>query len=650
MLELGLVPKQGNAGGRFFPHSGYLGVSPVTIAGTAVAKLPQLCQPLPVKAVSVVVRCYETRTGGPFGQNTENVLWEKSKRLWEPPGSDEFADMGDWECPFRISIPTDAITRTHSSQWTKEWKLVWRLDVVIDHKPIPYVGHRISKAYALNLQNHRTPSLPPLSPPSPISAPGAQIHLNAPHGAFGPGDVMTVSMHVKPDDPATSIKKATVILERRTEFLDPSSSSTPQERRDSLSVESESTSPPRAPAFWRRSVSPRPPYQRLTSDPPSPEVDPSSRVVTTKVIETTCEETTPGSAGTYWCSTQLTIPNRGGKWDSGETLRSPLVSVHFDLRVKVTFRSSKRSSPKEFTCPPVPVILVATSAAERSEAQAFAALTTPSRAASVKRKHRSSRRGLYMHEGTTEISDPIVNGVHTTQRRRRTKSQTSSPVLQSVPSNVSDIKPILLSADHPAQSHNISFVFPSPLLHSSPQVREDIDRSDSRLPSIQSLLSPQYRPPSPLSTTTSQSQAQIDYDSISILRQFQQTGRRISTSTSEEEEMQPSRSRQKVRDDGMGGLAVFERPALPSLDALGLGLPQIPEHTPGRTNRPRTAPVHSTFAMAGAVPPPLFGSRPNSSDVNGRPRTSASRFAGVIVEDEASSEGTFAFKVRNSGP
>ncbi|RSH88782.1 hypothetical protein EHS25_003010 [Saitozyma podzolica] len=626
MLELGLVPKQGNAGGRFFPHSGYLGVSPVIIAGTAVAKLPQLCQHLPVKAVCVVVRCYETRTGGPFGQNTENVLWEKTKRLWEPPGADEFADMGDWECPFRISIPTDAITRTHSSQWTKEWKLVWRLDVVIDHKPIPYVGHRISKAYALNLQNHRTPSLPPLSPPSPISAPGAQIHLNAPteQGYRHPGE-------------ADGISGSLIELN-------------PRERRESLSVESESTSPPRAPAFWRRSVSPRPPYQRLTSDPPSPEVDPSSRVVTTKVIETTCEETTPGSAGTYWCSTQLTIPNRGGKWDSGETLRSPLVSVHFDLRVKVTFRSSKRSSPKEFTCPPVPVILVATSAAERSEAQAFAALTTPSKAASVKRKHRSSRRGLYMHEGTTEISDPIVNGVHTTQRRRRTKSQTSSPVLQSVPSIASDIKPILLSADHPAQSHNISFVFPTPLLHSSPQVREDINRSDSRLPSIQSLLSPQYRPPSPPSTTASQSQAQIDYDSISILRQFQQTGRRISTSTSEEEEMQPSRSRQKVRDDGTGGLAVFERPALPSLDALGLGLPQIPEHTPGRTNRPRTAPVHSTFAMAGAVPPPLFGSRPNSSDVNGRPRTSASRFAGVIVEDEASSEGTFAFKVRNSGP
>lgn len=71
-----------------------------------------------------------------------------------------------------------------------------------------------------------------------------------------------------------------------------------------------------------------------------------------------------------------------------------------------------------------------------------------------------------------------------------------------------------------------------------------------------------------------------------MIKQFQSTGRRISTTASEEEAMQPSRSRQRLVDEGYDG-----RPSLPSLDTLGLGLPHV-ARLPLR--RPVTAPAGSS--------------------------------------------------------
>ncbi len=612
----------------------------MVISGDVITRLPQLGQPLPVKSVSVLVRCYEVRSNGPFGADSEHVLWEKAKKVWEPPTGVEYVGLGDWEHPFRISIPPEAVDIAASAQCLREWKVIWRLEVAVDHQPIPYVGWKISKAYGLNLHNHRLPLLPPLSPPQAIhvgtDCTTTQIFLNSPHGAYGPGDTFNVSFHAKPDDPTTAIKKAIVVLERRIELLDHKASPKPSLR----DVSPESAASSRLSSVFRRSASPRPHFHRILSDPTSPITDSGSsgRVIKDKVAEVICEQPTPGSGGAYWCRAAIDLPKRGGKWDLGETVVTKLVSVTYELKVKISVKATKpRVVCKEYWCDGVPVTLTAVSAAGRIEATtAISALESPANFSTTRRKHRSSRRGLYMHEGTIDISDPIIAS-H--RRRAKTRSATSSPIISSVAGIVTDIKPILLPPDHPAQPQSISFMFPSPRPNNSPS--KTGESRSAALPPIETLIHPSYpippvsrlhpthtitsiaSPTSPPSTAitpprfasvvlTPPSSKHLsppntcpsDYESFSILRQFQHSGRRISTTMSEEEEMQPSRSRQKLREEEFDRRAGFGfRPALPSLDALGLGLPQVPDD--GRPiSRPRTAPMYATFAMR-AVPPPL---------------------------------------------
>ena len=620
------------------------------ISGDVITKLPQLGQTLPVKRVFLLVRCCELRSTGAFGADTEHVLWEKTKKVWEPPAGVEYQTLGDWVHPFRISIPPEAIDIAASSQCLREWKVVWRLEIAIDHQPIPFVGSRISKAYNLNLHNYRLPNLPPLSPPQAITlgsdSTSTQIFLTSPHGAFGPGDTFTVSFHAKPEDPSAIIKKASIILERRVEFLDEKVSPTHISRE--ISPDSPASSASRLSSIFRRSASPRPGFHRILSDPSvlGAELDPSGRVVKDKVAEVACDQFTVGSAGTFWCSAAIKLPRRGGKWDIGETISTKLASITYELRLKIVIKATKpRPICKEYSCGGIPVTLTAVSASDRTEAKgviaAAAAAIASSTSSAPKRRHRSSRRGLYMQEGTIDISEPAVASHH--RRRTKTRSINSSPILSLITGIATDIKPILLSPDHPAQSQSISFDSPSPQasdssppkkrlilstelslldtsIHpaepvttamliqsaatSAPLVSTTLSTSTFTIPALPSssaLLSPASA--TLLSTPTSYP---VDYESMSILGKFQHSGRRISTTMSEEEEMQPSRSRQRLLEDDLDIQAEFDSfPVLPSLDALGLGLPQIPDRMRPAC-RPRGAPMYSSLAIT-TTSPPLSG-------------------------------------------
>ncbi|KAI9637446.1 uncharacterized protein MKK02DRAFT_23757 [Dioszegia hungarica] len=635
MLEIGLVPKaSGSAGfGRFYPHEGYLGFSPVVVGGTIVSRLPPLYATLPTRQVTITIRCVATRT---IGSEVEAVLWEKAKRLWEPAGESEYEELGDWTSPFQVVVPVEAAWEAASAQWTRDLKVAWQLQVAFDHKPIPYVGNRIVKTYLLNLHSYVHVPLPPPSPPSAVLLPGAQVSLNPPHGVFGPGDPFTVSFHVKPDDPSASIRRTTLILERRTQLID-----VPTERKARKT----------SPSFptWRRSHSPQP-YTKLE--------EPSTH--TTKIMEMTTDEAVPGSGGTYWVSMTGMIPKREGKWEAGETGETKVTRTTFECRVKVSLKTKSKSA-KEISCPPVPIILVGTSSTERATAQAILAAEAEAhpKASLPKRRHRSSRRGLYMHEGTTDIADPVVHGPRTSsgRRRRHETAPSASPA-----SPIEGVKPILLPSNPTPQPQSISFAFPA--------------KKGSRpaLP-ITTLI----HPPSPSATPTDTFPPDLYsppvYPDMSLIRQFQSSGRRISTSTSEEDEMQPSRSRIRLNDTEENPFFSFprgltdlplragERPSLPSLDVLGLRLPPVPEYDPG-PRRPRTAPVHSAFppgsggassslGMGGKsnVPPPLSGGMAfltpdgksrNAGGMGARPVTSGS---GVRDRGEKriEEEGPFAF-------
>ncbi|WVR05735.1 hypothetical protein IAU60_002760 [Kwoniella sp. DSM 27419] len=564
MLELYLTPRKGNSGGRFFPHTGHtghLGVTPVVLQGKIATKLPEVCEPLLVKSVSLGIRCTES-----LGNGLYKVLWQKRKVIMAANEGDEYMSLGDWETTFKTTVPVDAALHARSTMCIPDYKVVWRLEVVIDHKPIPYVGTSISRAFNLNLHSHRSPATRPMSPPSPyvLGSEGcsANVCVSAHPGAFGPGDTLPIQVQVRPVDAGLAVKKASVVLERHLEYVERRAHTPPsQPIPESVSTSSGSG---RFSGFFRSSQSPN----RRSS-----EEDTSRWSRKDKVSEVSTSDISMDASGAHWARLSMDLPTRHGNWDLGETHQSDLVRISYTLKASVAVRPSKSRSSRTLTCAPVPIVIAATSIEDRANAAQLAAGTAS------KKRYRSSRRGLYMHEGNVDVTDSATGLL------------TASPVLSPITGVATDVKPILLPPNHnagPAQS--ISFAFPqasSTSRESKPFAIESIlnpSSSDSHLPS----------PP----------QTRQGRDINPLWRNFQANGRRISSTTSEEEEVQPSRSRQKTRAEGDHRTAHFERPSLPSLDALGLGLPHVPDDERPRS-RPRTAPVHSTFAMA--IPPPLSG-------------------------------------------
>ncbi|WWC86073.1 uncharacterized protein L201_000944 [Kwoniella dendrophila CBS 6074] len=574
MLELSLVPKQGNVGGRFFPHTGHLGVTPVVISGKVATRLPEVCEPLGVKSITLGIRCTETA-----GNGLSQVLWEKKKVLLSAPDDEEYLDLGDWDSMFKTTIPTDAIDMARSTMCIPEYKVVWRMEVVIEHRPIPYVGTSIAKAFALNLHNHKTPSVRPMSPPSPYTlgseAYTSNITVSAQPGAFGPGDTFPVYVQVKPLDPETTVKKATVMLERQMDINNKRSTSPPSQHRLSSLFKSSS----------------KPTHQRI------PEEQDVSLYRKDKLAEVSSSTVTIDKSGTSWCQMEMALPARHGKWDLGETHCTKLVSISYSLKATVTLKNNKSRSSKSFICSPIPVVIASTCIENRISANKTVDLHP------AKKRHRSSRRGLYMHEGNVDVSEPLLGN--------------TEPVYTSIKGVATDVTPILLPSNHPAQSQNIQFVFPSPPPYPSKPM------------AVASLLNPAASPPpvSPSSSSlpTPPPTRQGIEEGTNLLRAFQSSGRRISTTTSEEDEVQPSRSRQKTRITPDSNNIKAEFAALPSLNALEMGLPYVPEDDRPRS-RPRTAPIHSAFSMTNSsIPPPLSG-RLSVPDHNfqSRPMTMAS--------------------------
>ncbi|OWZ54726.1 hypothetical protein C356_01787 [Cryptococcus neoformans c45] len=643
MLDLSVTPKHGNAGGRYFPHTGHLGVSPVVVQGKVATKLPPVCDPLLVKNISLRIKCTEYRTGGAFEGDLQNTLWEQSQLLLAPPDGEKYLNVGDWDQQFKMAIPIEAATQGRSTMCIREYKVVWRMEVAIEHKPIHYVGTSITKAFALNLQNHQAPPSRPLSP-SPSLYIGSDAYvsnvcLNIPHGVFGPGDSFHVSLVIKPENPSTMVKKVTVVLERLIELVgsksagrrDSFNDQSPPKRRHIHSSRSYSpTQTSRLSSILRRSLSPRPPFHRLQPDPYTligPSIQHEGQVIRDKITESSSTDMTSGVAG-FRCSLPMSLPRRTGKWALGETHQTGLVSMSYQLRASITLKGDRRSSPsKTFILPAAPIILISTSITERLNAVA---------AVEHKRKKLGSLgKGLYLHGENSSIVDSR-NPIH----------RQEPLALSTVTSVATNIKPILLSPDksqHPPPQ-SISFSFPSP-----PQRSPTV----SSLP-IQSLLNPEssksppnHQLPSPPPTREGPRSLDViaNPESGSLLHMFhaQGSGRRISSTTSEEEEVQPSRSRQKLRAEPPTTIAEFEWPSLPSLDTLGLGLPHVPEDQRPRS-RPRTAPIHSTFAMSkNGVPPPLsgvFGRPMSGGELGQRPMTSAGTSRDWREEEDAA---TFAF-------
>ncbi|KAG8930611.1 hypothetical protein FRC02_003986 [Tulasnella sp. 418] len=337
---LSLVPLKGNTGGgRYFPHSGYGGLTPVSLHGTVRTRLALDGdrKPLMASKIHVAVRCYESRIGK-MGVLQTNVLVDLQTTLWEHP---TLAPLADLDLPFRIVIPADTVA--YSTCHMHDYRVFWRIEAVIAHAPLSGIGNRQIKAYDIALYRHdHRPQHQLLNNSGHLS--NLHYSISTPSHPIGPGDPIPINLSVRP--PFVDVMRLSISVDRRTEFHSkqqhPSSSSealpllTPPPTASSVDSATESKSKP------KRSSDPS---QFAFSHPPPTPIKPNSLSIASLVLEKTdisasnVQSEKDGIWSTEYAPSSplsLIFPvAKAGHWAIGETLSTPLTTVRFFVNVKV---------------------------------------------------------------------------------------------------------------------------------------------------------------------------------------------------------------------------------------------------------------------------------------------------------------------------
>ncbi|KAL0579975.1 hypothetical protein V5O48_002059 [Marasmius crinis-equi] len=387
MVHLLLVSSKGN-NVRYFPYTGYLGLTPVKVEGAVCTKLDSDLKPLQAKSITVSVRCYESRLGR-LGSVQTNVLVDHSQTLWTKPDGQEYDAVGDGEYPFRISLPPTVAGFSTIS--FVEYRCVWRVEAVLNHIPITGIGSRQVKHVDLPLIRYdMPPNLPSYGSAYHDSEPrldrqtakprGPRISysMNTPKFPIGPTDLVSIPIHILPTEPGVSIRSATLVVERRIFLNDtttptsshphapstssfsnqhplihshtsqsaPASSSIPhtQFSSSSSSLALSGTSYANEDAFSSiRSISSTTALLPGNGSGSHSTDSLAARAVVTPVAGTDSSGPFARSPSGVWSKT-LTFPwpsvKSSGRWGIGETIQSDLIAVKFFVRVKVIVTSS----------------------------------------------------------------------------------------------------------------------------------------------------------------------------------------------------------------------------------------------------------------------------------------------------------------------
>ncbi|KAG1782807.1 hypothetical protein EV702DRAFT_1066912 [Suillus placidus] len=482
MVKLTLLSPKGNHGVRFFPYSGYLGLTPLKFEGVVRTEIEQDGKHLSAKDITVFVRCYEFRHGR-LGTVQTKILTEHSVTLWKKPDSQDWAEIGNVEYPFRLSMPLHT-TGPSTALYFQEYRICWRIEAVVNHASIPGVGSRLLKHYDLYLIRHDLPGnvSPPLTPPptsylSSLSTksrgPSLRYRIILPTKPVGPLDIVSLQVTVKPLDPAVSIRSATAVVERRIQFseLPTSPSGTSNPSAPTLSPHSYLASNQESIPHDHHSV-PANSYDitsaasssndlhylsstsSLISDTRPLLPQQQSSVPSTSSVTHTSERTTThifahlesshrftrDSTGTWRQTLTFSWPDvsPSSRWTVGETLQTGMASIRFFIRVKLIV-SSPNSNAETVELDDQEIIVVST-----NEAQRQLALSRYSAA----RQSRSPKRSKRERPNTnTQLPSP----------------PRSPPAVAKVPENA----PIAPKGGHePEISHGHTYKFSSA---SSPQ-------------------------------------------------------------------------------------------------------------------------------------------------------------------------------------
>lgn len=125
MVQLSLTTSKGNAGTRHFPFQGHLGLTPIRVDGIVRTRLDEDQKPIQAKSITVSVRAYEARSTR-LGGNHTRLLVDYSQTLWKKPDGQAFADIGEFESTFKITLPKRVAGFSTANY--QDYKTYWRVE------------------------------------------------------------------------------------------------------------------------------------------------------------------------------------------------------------------------------------------------------------------------------------------------------------------------------------------------------------------------------------------------------------------------------------------------------------------------------------------------------------------------------------------
>ncbi|KAJ3891381.1 hypothetical protein GG344DRAFT_47509 [Lentinula edodes] len=435
-MQLLLYSKNHN-GLRYFPCTGFLGVSNVVVEGVVGTKLDADLKQLPAKQITVSVRCYEFRLGRIGGVVSSKMVVDYTQVLWSKPDGNEFFDLGEVECPFKITVPPRS--GGFSTVSFVEYRCVWRVEASISHAHISGIGTRLTKHVDLPLVRYDLPAFLPspriymhitaayldrvVTKPKGLAL---QYTVWAPREPIGPTDLLPISIHVLPKERNISIRSATVVVERRIQFNESqssvsASSSSAIPISPTPSVSSFMTYSPASQNFpvssrsFSTMTSPQSGYPSsvsLASDvrPLLPHAqysrdrsDSSESLVGKPIVLPIAASESSGpfsqAENGIWSKTltvQWPSAKPSSRWGIGETIHSDLVSVRFFARVKVIMIHSHSCphSTESFELDEEEIFTTSTNDAERRLAISKTRSQSSSEARSKSKSPRRTRRKL----------------------------------------------------------------------------------------------------------------------------------------------------------------------------------------------------------------------------------------------------------------
>ncbi|KAH7096103.1 hypothetical protein BKA62DRAFT_625342 [Auriculariales sp. MPI-PUGE-AT-0066] len=342
MVQLSIVCTRGNAV-RWYPVSGFLGMSEVQVTGIVRTRLEDDGRHLAGTCIDAAVRCYAERTGP--GRNTI-ILAEYTATLWQKPPGRASEPIGDKDLPFTITVPKSCSAA--STMNFQSYRVFWRVEATCHHLPMMGLGTRQLKSYELALVRYDSRRLPSAIATTPFQTTttrgkkrqiSVEHQIQLPNTPVGPLDIIPVTVRLRPfgDDGARVAALSLSVLRRLVFHDSPSTEDLFQRTRsenahaNSLFADHDDITPSGSDVTLLASASP--------ANAPAPAPVTASSKSSVLVLATT-EATSIGiDESDYHTKTlhvSLPPPKSLNHWALGETHSCALASISFHIAIKVS--------------------------------------------------------------------------------------------------------------------------------------------------------------------------------------------------------------------------------------------------------------------------------------------------------------------------